>query len=129
MRLAAQGASPELNPEGSPRRDAEAGGGWASLRQESWGPGHSGWQERQAQALGARPVPPLEAWEDVVRESCRKPQGVPRVCSGLSRCAAGPQPCCCCAGTAVCHTLVTGPARHVVVILRSPGTQASFLRL
>ena len=61
---------------------------------------------------------------------------LPCVCSGLSGCVAAPhrphpptpRPLFC-GDCGLCHTLVTGPARHVAVTLCSPRTQASFLRL
>ena len=80
MRPAVQGATPELNPEGSPRRDAEAGGGWTSLQQGSWGPGHSGWQGRQAQwprAPGARPVPLWRRGKTWLGKAVGSPKGCP----------------------------------------------------
>ena len=134
------GAPPELNPEGSPRRDADAGGGMGLPTAGKPGSWVQQQAERWAQlpwALDARLVPPLE-----VREGCRKPQW-PRVGRVWGRCpvsapvsagvwqlptAPTPRPLFC-GDCGLCHTLVTGPARHVAVTLCSPRTQASFLRL
>lgn len=77
------GAPPELNPEGSPRRDADAGGGTGLPRAGKPGSWVQQQAERWAQlprTLDARLVPPLEA-----REGCRKPRW-PRVGRVWGRC-------------------------------------------
>ena len=110
------------------------GVGWASPQQESQGPGCSSRQKDGPSCRGLW----MPGWCLLWRrgKAVGSPSGhalggcgAAALCLLRSQRVCGSSPPLFCGDCGLCHTLVTGPARHVAVTLCSPRTQASFLRL